>query len=135
MRTLLGLVLLAGASCAGSQQRVNNVQVVNQSLQGAWLLKSYRPLMSLDLPLAALVNPQLGQMRVTINGDQMTAQGPGMQVVRTYRVIQADEIFATVVISAPTGESVRVSVSIEGNVLTFRPLDAPWSGEGTLQRL
>ena len=128
-------VMLAAASCAGSQPRVNYVQVVNQGLQGVWLLKSYRPLTSLDVPLLALVNLQLGQMRVTVNGAQMTAQGPGVQVERTYQVLQADGMFATIVISAPTGEQIRVSVNIEGNLLTFRPLDAPWSGEGTLQRL
>jgi len=135
IRTLLGIVMLATASCAGSQPHVNNVQVANQGLQGTWVLKSYRPLMSLDVPLAALVNPQLGQMRVTVQGTQMTVQGPGVQVVRAYQVLQADGVFATIAISAPTGESVRVSISIEGNVLTFRPLDAPWTGEGTLQRL
>jgi len=134
-RALLGFATLATASCAGGQAQVNNVQVVNQGLQGVWLLKSYRPLMSFDVPLAALVSPQLGQMRVTVQKAQMTVQGPGVQVVRTYQVLQADGVFATIVISAPTGESVRVSISIEGNLLTFRPLDAPWTGEGTLQRL
>jgi len=135
IRALLGFALLASASCAGSQPQVNNVQVLSHGLQGAWLLTSYRPLMSFDVPLAALVNPQLGQMRVTVQGAQMTVQGPGVHVVRTYQVLQADGVFATIAISAPTGESVRVSIHIEDNLLTFRPLDAPWTGEGTLQRL
>jgi hypothetical protein len=135
IRGWLAFVVLATASCAGSQTQVNSVEAVNQGLQGAWLLQSYRPLTSLDLPLAALVNPQLGQMRVTVLGAQITARGPGVQVVRNYQVIQVNGTFATIVISEPTGESIRVSVNINGNVLTFRPLDAPWTGEGTLQRL
>ena len=135
VRVSLGLVLFASVSCASNQPRVNDIQLVNQSLQGAWLLTSYRPLMSLDVPLAALVNPQLGRMQVIVNSTQMSVQGPGVQVARTYQVLKADEMFATLAITAPTGEVVRVSISIDGNVLTFHPLDAPWTGEGTLRRL
>lgn len=72
---------------------------------------------------------------MTVQGAQITAQGPGVQVMRTYQVLQADGAFATLAISEPTGESIRVSINIEDNLLTFHPLDAPWSGEGTLQRL
>jgi hypothetical protein len=74
-------------------------------------------------------------MRVTINGAQITAQGPGVQVVRTYQVLEAEDTSATLVVSEPVGAAVRVWIAIEGNILTFHPLDAPWGGEGTLQRL
>lgn len=135
VRILMALVVLSVTACGSSQPRVNHVQVMNQRMQGAWLLQSYRPFTSLDAPMAALVNLQLGQMRVTINGAQITAQGPGAQVVRTYSVLEADDRSATIVVSEPTGASVRVWLAIEGNLLTFHPLDAPWGGEGTLQRL
>ena len=114
---------------------VNNVQVVNQRLQGAWILQSYRPFTAIEGPMAVLVNMQFGQLRVTINGAQISAQGPGVQVGRTYQVLEADDQSATLTVSEPTGASVRVWVAIQDNVLTFHPLDAPWSGEGTLRRL
>ena len=85
--------------------------------------------------MAVLVNMQFGQLRVTINGAQISAQGPGVQVGRTYQVLEADDQSATLTVSEPTGASVRVWVAIQDNVLTFHPLDAPWSGEGTLRRL
>ena len=135
VKTLLAFALLVVASCASSQPRVNNVQVVNQQLQGAWILQSYRPFTALETPLAVLVNMQFGQMRVTINGTQISAQGPGVQVARSYQVLEADAQSATLTVSEPTGASVRVWIAIQDNVLTFHPLDAPWGGEGTLRRM
>jgi hypothetical protein len=131
----MACALLAQASCAGSPPRVNNVQAVNQQLQGTWLLQSYRPFTALEPPLAVLVNMQFGQMRVSINGAQINAQGPGVQVGRSFQVLQADDQSATLTVSEPTGASVRVWIAIQDNVLTFHPLDAPWGGEGTLRRM
>ncbi len=132
---VLGLVLCSVVSCAGSSRRVNEVQLVNQRLQGTWVLQSYRPFTALELPLVALVTLQLGQMHVVIGGTQITAEGPGVQLLRNYQVLEANEQSATLVVSESTGASVRVRIEIQGNLLTFHPLDAPWSGEGTLQRL
>ncbi len=134
-RILVVCAILLGFACASSQTRTNEVQVITQKLQGEWLLQSYRPFTSLDPPMAAVVNVQLGQMRVSINGAQMTAQGPGVQVVRTFSVIEADDRSATLDVSEPAGSSVRVWIGLEGSLLIFRPLDAPWGGEGTLRRL
>ena len=134
-KSLVGLLLLAGAACASSPPRVNNVQALTERLQGAWVLQSYRPFTALELPLVALINLQFGQMRVTITGAQISAQGPGVQVVRTYQVLEADDLSATLNVFETTGASVRVRIEIQGNSLSFHPMDAPWSGEGTLQRL
>jgi hypothetical protein len=135
VRTLLAIVMLCAGACAGSSPRTNDIQLINQRLQGDWVLQSYRPFTSLEAPMVAIVNLQLGQMRVKVNGAQINAQGPGVQVTRTYSVIEADDRSATIAVSEPTGASVRVWIGLEGNVLIFRPLDAPWSGEGTLRRL
>jgi hypothetical protein len=129
------LVPLAAGSCASNPPRVNDVQQLNQRLQGVWLLQSYRPNVALEAPLLALVNIQFGQMRVTFNGTQLTAQGPALQVARTYQIQEAMDQTATLIVSEPTGVSVRVRVEFRDNLLMFRPLDAPWSGEGSLQRL
>jgi hypothetical protein len=136
----LWLVISAVGSCASNPPRVNDVQQVNQSLRRAWLLQSYRSTTTLEPLLQALVNAQFEQMRVTINGTQingtqLTAQGPGVQVVRTYQIQEAADQTATLIVSEPTGASVRVRVEIRDSSLTFRPFDAPWGGEGTLQRL
>jgi len=129
------LVLLAAVSCASNPPRVNDVQQVNQRLQGVWLLQSYRPDVALEAPLLALVNVQFGQMRVTFNGTRLNAQGPALQVARTFQIQEAMDQTATLIVLDPNGVSNRVRVEFRDNLLMFRPLDAPWSGEGTLQRL
>ena len=132
----LASVPFAAGSCAGNPPHVNDVQQLSQRLQGVWLLRSYRPNVSLDPPLLALTNVQFGQMRVTINSNRLIAQGPGLlQVVRTYQIQEIVDQSATLVITEPTGESTRVWVEFRDNLLTFRPMDPPWTGEGTLQRI
>jgi hypothetical protein len=129
------LVPAATCSCASNPPRVNDVQQMNQRLQGVWLLQSYRPNVALEAPLQGLLNFQLGQMRVTIDSAQLTAEGPGLRVVRSYRIQEVVDETATLIVSEPSGVSVRVWIEFRDNLLTFRPLDAPWSGEGTLKRL
>jgi hypothetical protein len=137
LRLIAWLLLVPAAivSCASNPPRVNDVQQYGQRLQGAWLLRSYRPSVGLEAPLQALLNAELGQMRITIDNAQLIAQGPGLQVVRSYRIQEVADQTATIVVSEPSGVSVRVWIEFRDNLLTFRPLDAPWSGEGSLQRL
>ena len=129
------LVPVAVGSCASNPPRVNNVQQWNQRLQGAWLLQSYRPYITLDAPTLALINIQFGQMRVTMDGTRFTAQGPGVQVARTYQIQASEDESAILIIADPSGVPIRVTVFLQDNLLTFHPLDAPWSGEGTLRRI
>jgi hypothetical protein len=130
------LFAVAGnTGCASSQPRVNDVQQVSLRLQGNWLLESYRPNVALEAPLAAMLAMQLGQLRVNFDATQFTAQGSGMQVTRTYTIQEVVDTTATLIVSEPTGVSIRVWIDFTGNILTFRPMDAPWSGQGTLKRL
>ena len=122
-------------SCGGGQTRVNDVQVVGQRLQGVWVLQNFRPNVALEPALAALLTLQFGQMRVTIDSSRISAQGPGLQVLRSYRIQEAVDQSATLVVTDQTGIAVRVWIEFRDNWLTFRPMDAPWTGEGTLQRL
>jgi hypothetical protein len=133
--TALALTASALPGCASSHMRANGFQQVTQRLQGSWLLTSYHPSVSLEAPLQGMLGVQLGQMRVVIEGAQITASGPGVQVARSYRIQEVFDQTATLVVSEPSGVSVRVWIELRDPVLTFRPLDAPWSGQGTLQRL
>jgi hypothetical protein len=133
--TSLLLAVCAGNGCGGSQPAANAAQQVNLRLQGNWRLQSYRPTAALEAPLAAVLAIQFGQLRVAVNGSQISAQGPGLQVVRSYTIQEALDQTATLIVSEPTGVSIRVWVEFHDDVLTFRPLDAPWTGEGTLQRI
>lgn len=129
------LAVPAISSCASNAPRVNDVQQISLRLQGNWLLKSYRPSVALEAPLAAMLALQTGQLRVSIDPMQIVAQGPGLQVTRSYRIQEVVDQTATVIVSEPTGVSIRVWIDFRDNLLVFRPMDAPWNGEGTLQRL
>lgn len=126
---------LALGSCGGSQKRVNDVQQMGQRLQGAWLLKNFIPREPLEPALFTLLSLQFGQMRVIVDGTRITAQGPGLQVLRTYQIQDALEQSATLLVIDQSGIGVRVWVELHDNWLTFRPMDSPWTGEGVLQRL
>ena len=135
---VIAAVLLASPwaiGCAGSPQRVNDVQQVSLRLQGSWVLKGYRPNVGLETPLAAMLALQVGQLHIQIDGTQLNAQGPGLQVTRTYQILEVVDQTATLAVTEPTGDSERVWIEFRDNLLTFRPMDAPWSGVGTLQRL
>jgi len=132
-----GIVLSLGAcpACGRSQPQITSVQQLNQRLQGVWLLQSYRPSVSLEMTLQGMLLSQLGQMQVLVNGSQLIATGPGVSATRNYQIEEVLDQTATLVVSEPSGVSIRVWVEIRERTLTFRPLSAPWSGEGTLQRL
>ena len=113
-------------SCAGSQPHVNDVQQIAQRLQGVWLLQNFRPTVALEPALAALLALQFGQMRVTIDSSRINAQGPGLQVIRTYRIQEAVDESATLIVTDQTGIAVHVWIEFRDKWLTFRPMDAPW---------
>lgn len=135
VRVMAALITIGAFGCASHQTRVNDVLVVTQRLQGAWLLTGYHPSVAMEAPLQGMLNMQLGQLKVQITGSQLTASGPGLEVARTYRIQEVVDQTATLVVSEPSGVSIRVWIEMRDPILTFRPLDAPWSGEGTLQRL
>ena len=108
---------------------------MNQRLQGTWLLKSFNPREPLEPALFTLLSLQFEQMRVVVDGSRITAQGPGLQVLRTYQIQEAIAPSATLLVIDQSGIASRVWVEIHENWLTFRPLDSPWAGEGLLQRV
>lgn len=131
------LILSIGAcpACERKPPQTTSVQQLNQRLQGVWLLQTYRPSVPLEMSLLGMLQSQLGQMQVLVNGSQLIATGPGVSATRNYQVEEVLDRTATLVVSEPSGVSIRVWVEIRDRTLTFRPLSAPWSGEGTLQRL
>jgi hypothetical protein len=138
---LLPVILLtipaATIACTGGQSHTNSAQQLSQSLQGAWLLQSYRSKVPLELPLQGLLNAQIGLLQVSVDGSALTVSGPGLTVSRTLQVQEVVDQTATVFVTEPTGVSLRVWIEFQegGRSLIFRPLDAPWTGEGTLKRL
>jgi len=122
-------------ACAKSQARVSDVQQLTSRLQGTWLLQSYRSTVSVELALQALLLSQFGKMQVRVDGSNITATGPGIQVTRSYQIQEIVDETATLVVAEPTGVTGRVWIEFRDNSLVFRPLDGPWNGEGLLIRV
>jgi len=108
----------------------------DQSLQGSWLLIDAQPNPPLDGVLNTLLRMQLGKMVLTFNHGTMTAQGPGVQFQRYYRVIKWEGFGRMhVELNDNAGDRDEVEGTIEGDTVRFTALEYPWNGTGVLKRL
>src|SRR4051812_11050326 len=100
---LFAAALLSLASCSQEHgpvrdARADAVGSAVQRLQGKWVLTSFQPEVSLDPVMALLLRDQLDHMVVELQGQALTATGPGLTVNRTYRIGEAylDHFTATI---------------------------------------
>jgi hypothetical protein len=101
----LAFALLA-AGCAPAKQGPSpadyaapSLASAQQRIRGRWLLVDYAPELALEPVLRLLVQSQLGRLNVTFDGATLVADGPGVHVSRSYRVLEAsgDQIKVDVV--------------------------------------
>ena len=87
-------VSTVAASCGHDQTpprdaRADAAATAAQRLQGRWLLQGFQPLAPLEFALQQLLNAQIGQLVLEVNGTNMSIRGPGVAVQRTYRIDEA----------------------------------------------
>lgn len=105
----------------------------NQRLQGAWVLEGFRPEVPLEPMLQGLLAAQLGHLRVTFDGKQVVALGPGVSATRRYVV--TDAVFDRVKVTVyDEGIPYQVEGEFKGNQIQFHALTSPWRGTGVLVR-
>jgi hypothetical protein len=104
-------------------------------LEGEWVLVEFKPQDQLEPMFAALLAAQMGQLRVSLRGGQMTVTGVGVQAERTYKVTQAAADGFTAVMIDPSGVSYQVTGAFQGVDLSFVSHSDPWRGNGRLRRL
>jgi hypothetical protein len=139
---------VAVAGCASSQgQPASAVAQDTASIQsyltaGTWRLVDYRPDVTLEPMLQAMLAAQIRTMVVHFDGRSLSAQSPTVQVTRPY-TIESPAGLAFDIVSpdlgagtGPGGATARshCEMGIGGRVLTFRARTEPWTGIGTLQR-
>jgi hypothetical protein len=141
-RAAAPLVLLAAlAACGGAREAgprdasQETAASAGQRLAGKWLLVRYDPAVRLGAVVAAFVQSQIGQMVVTIDGDVLTAQGPGVNVTRRIKIGAAygDHFDAQIVESSGVGYD--TSDEFQGKELIVGALALPWRGKALLQRV
>jgi hypothetical protein len=124
-------------SACGSKQSAgpDGIAVATQRLQGRWQVKTFVPEAQLEAPLQGLLNAELGQMTVTFTGGDYTAVGPGINVSGRFQMQSAQGDLLSGSFYDSTGVAYRVSGQFDGAIFRFRSYDAPWRGEGTLERM
>jgi hypothetical protein len=142
---------VAVAGCASNQgQPASAVAQDTASIQsyltaGPWRLMDYRPDVTLEPMLQAMLAAQIRTMVVRFDGRTLSAQSPTLQVTRPYTIEEPAGLAFDIVApdvqfggapAAAGGATVRshCEMGIGGRVLTFRARTEPWTGIGTLQR-
>jgi hypothetical protein len=128
------------ASCSHEQgpprdARAEAAASAAQRLQGRWLLQSFQPAAQLDFAMQQLLNAQIGQLVLEVNGLTMFIRGPGVAVQRTYRIDEAYSDHLQMMVFDSYRVGFRAFGDFAGNTLIINGTEAPWVGRGTLVRL
>jgi hypothetical protein len=134
----LALVLMLG-SCAKEQGPVRDAQAESSAsmlnrLQGRWVLVSFQPEVPLDPALQRLLDAQMQQFVVDVQGVNLTAQGPGVTVARTIAVKDAFENHFKATLTDPYGIATDSACDLAGPLLVVNGWTAPWRGKATFRR-
>jgi hypothetical protein len=129
------------ASCAREEgpprdARAESVATAVQRLQGRWLLQAFQPAGHLDFALQTMLNAQIGQLVLDVNGTNMSIRGPGVVVQRTFRVDEAYAERLQMTVFDSYGVGFRMFGNFNGNnAVVIDGNEAPWVGRATLVRI
>src|SRR5437762_13856337 len=117
---LFAVALLSLASCSQEHgpvhdARADAVATAVQRLQGKWVLTSFQPEVPLDPVMTLLLRDQIEHMVVELQGQTLTATGPGLSVNRTYRIDQAYLDHFTATVFDAYGVGVNTACDFNGN--------------------
>lgn len=132
---------LGSGGCAGtvndkqmSAEQVNLADA-DRRLQGTWVLASVQPAVPLEPALEALLSPQIGALHVTFEKGIMRTQGVGIDMQRSYQVVQAWGDYVAIMLSDAQGNSTQLEGKFDSNDrVTFRSLTSPWQATGSIRR-
>jgi len=115
--------------------RAESAASAAQRLQGRWLLQAFQPAAQLDFALQQLLNAQIGQLTMEVNGMNMFIRGPGVAVQRTYRIDEAYGEHLQMMVFDSYGVGFRAFGDFMGNTVVINGNEAPWIGRATLVRV
>ena len=122
-------------ACGAASTPASGVVAATQRLGGPWRLQSFAPLVSLDLPIQAVLNAEIGTLVVTFNQGRYTAVGPGVNATGRYEVASAAGEQLSFVLYDQSDVAYHFTAQFASNLLHFQSNDKPWLGFGALERI
>jgi hypothetical protein len=124
----------AQSASAASQ---DTASIQSRLVAGPWRLVDYRPAITFEPMLQALLAQQIHTMIVGFDGRTLTALSPTAQIRRAY-VLENVAGFAFDLVSPdPQGGGYlrsRCQLSDDGRHITFYAQTDPWTGTGVIER-
>jgi hypothetical protein len=105
-----------------------------EALKGTWVLAEFEPEVEFEPMLVSLLEAQIGTLLLTFDGQTMTAKGPGIDVTRSYEVVQSLFERVDIVIFGDDGTTYEIIGRFIGDDLQFESRSTPWTGKGRLTR-
>lgn len=135
LSTLVLLSLLATACGGGtSSQAQNPTTAASQRLQGSWQLLGFQPFLKLEAPLQGLLDAQLTTLTITFDAGSFSASGPGVDTSGRYEITSASGDSLSGRVYDRAGAGYGITGQFVGTQFRFTSTDAPWAGNGVLER-
>jgi hypothetical protein len=143
LRPAAAAIGLLWLGCGGSpspavQTARDTASIQTRLVSGPWRLADYRPDVSLEPMLQALLLQQLQTMVVRFDGQKLSALSPTLQISRPYTITNvAGLVFDIVSPDFQGGGTLRshCEMSDDGQRVVFRAQTEPWTGTGVINRL
>jgi hypothetical protein len=138
----LGLLVVSsaiGAGCGGAQSAPRDsaqesIASTQQRLRGTWTLINFTPDVPLEQSLQAFLQMQFGRMKITIDGENLTAQGAGIQATRRIVVRSGYGNHFDAAIFDAQGVGYETSNDFQDDRVLAQIITLPWRGKAVFQR-
>ena len=107
---------------------------VDAQLRGSWTLQSFKPEVSLEPMLQAMLDFQFGRLTAVFDGQRMVADSVGVHVERTYKISEANGDQFTLTSFDDHGVPYVAYCSFSEGKLKVRSTTEPWRGFAVLTR-
>lgn len=138
----LGLIVFSSMlayGCGGARpsprdNAQDSVAATQQRLRGTWTLINFTPEVPLEQSLQLFLQVEFGHMKITIDGETLTAQGPGIDTTRRIVVRSGYGDHFDAVVYDSQGVGYETSNDFRGDQVFAQIITLPWRGRAVLTR-
>ncbi len=107
---------------------------VDKQLRGSWTLQSFKPEVSLEPMLQAMLDFQYGRLNAVFDGKRIVADSVGVHVERTYQISEAQGDQFKLTAFDDHGVPYEANCAFIEGKLQVRATTEPWRGLAMLTR-